>query len=174
MVPGSVVLWPSLMSKSWTHMVHCIMVKTQPRSRPNKSRRRRRNTSPNSLPNTRNSSCLCFQWMQCVGQKLVQQVNALLSSSHHDGSDPMELCVATSGFICHWLWYELPACASGVSMTPQPEHPVSTLTMEQGLHFTSDTRCITNPDEQTDRWTCSLGVCSYVLVTLEVVNLTRN
>ena len=99
MVPGSVVLWPTLMSKSWTQMVHCIMVKTQPRSWPNKSRRRRRNSSPNVLPNTRNSPCLCFQWMQCVAQKLVQQVNALLSSSHNDGSDPMELCVATSGLM---------------------------------------------------------------------------
>ena len=29
-------------------------------------------------------------------------------------------------------------------------------------------------DEQTDRWTCLLGVCLYVLVTLEVVNLARN
>ena len=31
-----------------------------------------------------------------------------------------------------------------------------------------------NPDEQMDRWMCLLGVCSYVLETLEVVNLARN
>ena len=35
-------------------------------------------------------------------------------------------------------------------------------------------RCSSNPDEQTDRWTCSLGVCLYILVMLEVVNLARN
>ena len=27
---------------------------------------------------------------------------------------------------------------------------------------------------RTNRWTCPLGVCSYVLETLEVVNLARN
>ena len=31
-----------------------------------------------------------------------------------------------------------------------------------------------NLDEQTDRWMCSLGVCSYVLVMLEVDNLARD
>ena len=31
-----------------------------------------------------------------------------------------------------------------------------------------------NPDGRTDGQTCSLGVCSYVLETLEVVNLARN
>ena len=29
-------------------------------------------------------------------------------------------------------------------------------------------------DEQTDRQMCLLGVCTYVLVMLEVVNLARN
>ena len=31
-----------------------------------------------------------------------------------------------------------------------------------------------DPGEQTDRRTCSIGACSYVLVMLEVVNLARN
>ena len=35
-------------------------------------------------------------------------------------------------------------------------------------------RCRHDPDEQMDRWMCSLGVCSYVLEMLEVVNLARN
>ena len=35
-------------------------------------------------------------------------------------------------------------------------------------------RCSSDPDKQMDRWTCLLGVCSYVLVTLEVVNQARN
>ena len=40
---------------------------------------------------------------------------------------------------------------------------------------TSDVRrCSSDLDKQTDRWTCLLGVCSYVLVMLEVVNLARN
>ena len=31
-----------------------------------------------------------------------------------------------------------------------------------------------DPDEQMNRWMCLLGVCLYVLLTLEVVNLARN
>ena len=31
-----------------------------------------------------------------------------------------------------------------------------------------------DPDEQMDRWMCSLGVCLYVLVVLEVDNLARD
>ena len=29
-----------------------------------------------------------------------------LSSSHNNGHDPMELCVAMAGLIYYWLWYE--------------------------------------------------------------------
>ena len=31
-----------------------------------------------------------------------------------------------------------------------------------------------DPDKQTDRWTCSLGVCLYVLVMQEVDNLAQD
>ena len=134
---GSVVLQPSSTSESRTQMHPCTTVKIPPRSWLNKSGRRRRSISPHTLPNARSSPHLCFQWMECIEMKLVQPVNAWLSSSHNDGSDPTELCVTMSGPVYHWLWYEQPACSSGVPVTPQPEHPVFTPMMEQGLHYTS-------------------------------------
>ena len=37
-----------------------------------------------------------------------------------------------------------------------------------------DVRSSSDPDEQTDLQMCSLGVCLYVLVMVEVDNLARN
>ena len=54
---GNVVLWPSLTSKSQTHMPCHITVKTDPRFWSNM--RRRRSISPNALPNARNSP-VCY------------------------------------------------------------------------------------------------------------------